>query len=165
MCWLCGLCCPCWLWWLGFGCMAPCGWAGCWGADGGAGCWTWGCGWVAPWGGMTPVAMKNWLMEEHRSAIWAASRDQLLSSACRMLSFRPDRERKQSAVTATHQSFYCFKMWHRFMYFILLFWFVFCKLMHELLICICSACSARQEKNKQRKNRKRSDIRENLLLN
>lgn len=38
---------------------------------------------------MTPVAVKNWLMEEHRSAIWAASRDQLLSSACLMLSFRP----------------------------------------------------------------------------
>lgn len=38
---------------------------------------------------MTPVAVKNWLMEEHRSAIWVASRDQLLSSACRMLSFRP----------------------------------------------------------------------------
>lgn len=51
------------------------------------------------------------------------------------------------------------------LYFIVLICFFTGKLMHELLICICSACSARQEKNKQRKNRKRSDIRENLLLN
>lgn len=88
MCWL---CCPCWLCWLAFGCIAACGWAGCCGAPGGVWCWTWGCGWAAAWGGMTPVAAKNWLMEEHRSAIWAASSDQLLSSACRMLSFRPGR--------------------------------------------------------------------------
>lgn len=38
------------------------------------------------------MAVKNWLIEEHRSAIWAASRDQLLSSAWRMLSFRPGRQ-------------------------------------------------------------------------
>lgn len=97
MCWLCWLSCPCWLCWLAFGCMAPWGWAGCCGASGGVGCWTWGCVWAVPWGGMTPVAVKNWLMEEHRSAIWAASNDQLLSSACRMLSFRPesDGQRRQ----------------------------------------------------------------------
>lgn len=91
------MCCPCWLCWLAFGCIAPCGWAGCCGAPGGGGCWTWGCGWAAPWGGMTPVAAKNWLMEEHRSAIWAGSSDQLLSSACRMLSFRADRQTDRQA--------------------------------------------------------------------
>lgn len=98
ICWpvlMCWLCCPCWLCWLAFGCSAPCGWAGCCGAPGGVGCWTWGCGWVALWGGMTPVAVKNWLMEEHRSAIWAASSDQLLSSACRMLSFRAGRQTEE----------------------------------------------------------------------
>lgn len=94
--WMCWLCCPCWLCWLAFGCIAACGWAGCCGAPGGVGCWTWGCGWAAPWGGMTPVAAKNWLMEEHRSAIWAASSDQLLSSACRMLSFKPGSQTQET---------------------------------------------------------------------
>lgn len=32
---------------------------------------------------------KNWLMDEHRSAIWVGSRDQLFSSACLMLSLNP----------------------------------------------------------------------------
>lgn len=104
MCWLCWLCCPCWLCWLAFGCIAPCGWAGCCGAPGGVGCWTWGCWWAPPWGGMTPVAVKNWLMEVHRSAIWAASNDQLLSSACRMLSFRPGRQTEE---TFEISKFYC----------------------------------------------------------
>lgn len=82
MCWLWWLWWPCWLCWLAFGCC---------GAPAGVGCGAWGCGWAAPCGGMTPVAAKNWLTEEHRSATWAASSDQLLSSACRMLSFRPGR--------------------------------------------------------------------------
>ncbi|TNN87758.1 hypothetical protein EYF80_002105 [Liparis tanakae] len=47
---------------------------------------------------MTPVAVKNWLMEEHRSAIWAASSVQLLSSACRMLSFRPVRHPEEKKI-------------------------------------------------------------------
>lgn len=96
MCWPWWLCCPCWwLCWLAFGCMAPCGWAGCCVAPVGVGCWTWACVWGALWGGVTPVAVKNWLIEEHRSAIWAASSDQLLSSAWRMLSFRPDSDRQR----------------------------------------------------------------------
>ena len=105
VCWpvlMCWLCCPCWLCWLAFGCIAPWGWAGCCGADGGVGCWTWGWEWAVPWGGMTPVAVKNWLMEEHRSAIWAASSDQLLSSACRMLSFRPNRRTEEAFIQICH---------------------------------------------------------------
>lgn len=53
---------------------------------------------------MTPVAVKNWLMEEHRSAIWAASSDQLLSSACRMLSFRPDGQAEEVTMSCDSHS-------------------------------------------------------------
>ena len=58
-------------------------------------------GCTAPCGWMTPVRVKNWLMEEQRSAIWVGSRDQLLSSACLMLSFRPVGA---SIHTCTHTS-------------------------------------------------------------
>lgn len=60
--------------WLGLlGCMVPWQTGGC----------------TAPSGGITPVRAKNWLMDEHRSAIWVGSRDQLFSSACLILSLNP----------------------------------------------------------------------------
>ena len=60
--------------WLGLlGCMEPWQTGGC----------------TAPSGGITPVRAKNWLMDEHRSAIWVGSRDQLFSSACLILSLNP----------------------------------------------------------------------------
>lgn len=60
--------------WLGLlGCMVPWQTGGC----------------TAPSGGITPVRAKNWLMDEHRSAIWVGSRDQLFSSACLILSLSP----------------------------------------------------------------------------
>lgn len=66
--------------WLGLlGCMEPWQTGGC----------------TAPSGGITPVRAKNWLMDEHRSAIWVGSRDQLFSSACLILSLNPWKYKKQ----------------------------------------------------------------------
>lgn len=67
--------------WLGLlGCMVPWQTGGC----------------TAPSGGITPVRAKNWLMDEHRSAIWVGSRDQLFSSACLILSLNPWKYKKKT---------------------------------------------------------------------
>lgn len=67
--------------WLGLlGCMEPWQTGGC----------------TAPSGGITPVRAKNWLMDEHRSAICVGSRDQLFSSACLILSLSPWKNKKKT---------------------------------------------------------------------
>lgn len=70
--------------WLGlFGCMGAWQTAGC----------------TVPCGGMTPVRAKNWLMDEHRSAICVGSNDQLFNSACLILSRNPEQSKEKKKVT------------------------------------------------------------------